>query len=206
VTHVRNHLGATFSEKNSDRKKGKGGKKHSKTMLPPLDLSCLEASAPLARPRAHAVGAEAGGQALVDALGGGGGSGAGPSGKASNGPAASSFALPAVANVSGFALGLSFAMMRAKMRPSRVWRRKGEKEEAGRKRDERASERAKHHRLSHSIARIVIRLRPPPKSTSHPSHPLSHRSLHPPTPPPPPENPPPTPHRSTPSSARSSRW
>ena len=67
-------------------------------MLPPLDLSCLEASAPLARPRAHAVGVESGGQALVDALGGSGA--AGPSGKASDGPAASSFALPAVANVS----------------------------------------------------------------------------------------------------------
>ena len=72
-------------------------------MLPPLDLSCLEASAPLARPRAHAVGAEAGGRALVDALGGSGGA-AGPSGKASDGPAASSFALPAVSNVR-FAFG-----------------------------------------------------------------------------------------------------
>ena len=79
---------------------------------------------------------------------------------------------------------------------------KKRRERRGRKKvtSERASDR------SHSIARIVIRLRPPPKSTSHPSHPLSHRSLHPPTPPPPPENPPPTPHRSTPSSARSSRW
>ena len=75
-------------------------------MLPPLDLSCLEASAPLARPRAHAVGAEAGGQALVDALGGSGA--AGPSGKTSDGPAASSFALPAVANVSLELLWLSF--------------------------------------------------------------------------------------------------
>jgi len=93
-------LSSPCSEK-PDRRKEKTAKLTSLAsiiMLPPLDLSCLEASAPLARPRAHAVGSEAGGQALADALGG---SAAGPSGKSSsNGPAAASFALPAVANVS----------------------------------------------------------------------------------------------------------
>jgi 20S proteasome alpha/beta subunit len=111
-------------------------------MFPPLDLSCLEASAPLARPRAHAVGVEAGGQPLVDALGGA----AGPSGKASlvAGPAVSSFALPAVATVRQHFFGLERRCLRASLGRVQAWRRRERESERGkRERKKRGGERGR---------------------------------------------------------------